>query len=309
MHEKDDVMIAWSRQHKQAFAAAWRRMAQQPLISIFSVLVIGIALALPTSLFVALQNFNLLAGRVNAEPQLSLYLAANASAADAQQTEALLKAHADVASYRFIPRDEALKEMKNGAGINDVLTALEKNPLPDAFIIRAKSSKPDALTALRDEFLKWSKVEHVQLDSVWAKKLASLNSLAQKAVLLLAVLLGVALVAITGNTIRLQILTQKDEIEVGKLIGATNGFIRRPYLYFGALQGLLGGLCALGIVWFSMRWLGANVAELLQLYESDFHLAPLTFNYSLAIAAIAALLGWLGAHGSVGLYLRKIVSA
>ncbi|MEY4728929.1 MAG: hypothetical protein RL020_87 [Pseudomonadota bacterium] len=301
-------MSAWLRQHQRAFAAAWRRMAQQPLVSIFSVLVIGIALSLPTALFVALQNFNALAGRVNAEPQLSLYMANSASAAETQQIETQIKARNDVASYRFIPRDQALKEMKDSAGIADVLTALEKNPLPDAFIIRAKSSKPEALAAMREDILKWPKVEHVQLDSAWAKKLASLNSLAQNAVFLLALILGVALVAITGNTIRLQILTQKDEIEVGKLIGATNSFIRRPYLYFGALQGLLGGLCALAIVFFSARWLGANLIELLQLYDSDYHITPLTPRHGAMITAIATLLGWLGAYGSVSLYFRKMLS-
>jgi cell division transport system permease protein len=301
-------MSAWLRQHQRAFAAAWRRMAQQPLVSLFSVLVIGIALSLPTALFVALQNFNALAGRVNAEPQLSLYMTTSATPTEVQQIETQIKARSDVANYRFIPRDQALKEMKDSAGIADVLTALEKNPLPDAFIVRAKSSKPEALAALREEFLKWPKVEHVQLDSAWAKKLASLNSLAQKLVFLLALILGIALVAITGNTIRLQILTQKDEIEVGKLIGATNRFIRRPYLYFGALQGLLGGLCALLIVFFSARWLGANLIELLQLYDSDFHITPLSPRNGAILAAIAALLGWLGAYASVGLYLRKILA-
>jgi cell division transport system permease protein len=119
-------MSAWLRQHQRAFSAAWRRMAQQPLVSIFSVLVIGIALSLPTALFVALQNFNALAGRVNAEPQLSLYMANSATAAETQQIETQIKARSDVANYRFIPRDQALKEMKDSAGIADVLTALEK---------------------------------------------------------------------------------------------------------------------------------------------------------------------------------------
>ncbi|MGB8339514.1 MAG: permease-like cell division protein FtsX [Burkholderiales bacterium] len=300
-------MTAWLRQHQRAFVAAWRRMVQQPLVSVFSVLVIGIALSLPTALFVALQNFNALAGHVNPEPQLSLYMSTGATAAEVQQTEAQLKSRADVASYRFIARDEALKELKNNAGLADVLTTLEKNPLPDAFIIRAKSSKPESLAAMREEFLKWPKVEHVQLDSAWAKKLVSLNNLAQKTVFLLALIFGIALVAATGNTIRLQILTQKDEIEVGKLIGATNPFIRRPYLYFGAMQGLFGGLCALAIVFFSAHWLGANLVELLQLYETDFHITPLPLRNSALIAGLSALLGWLGSYGSVGMYLRKIL--
>ncbi len=301
-------MSAWLRQHLRAFVAAWRRMAQQPVISLFSVLVIGIALSLPAALFVALQNFNALAGRVNAEPQLSLYMATSASPSEVQQIETQIKARNDVANYRFIPRDQALKEMKDSAGISDVLTALERNPLPDAFIIRAKSSKPEALSALRDELLKWPNVEHVQLDAAWAKKLASINSVMQKAVFLLALILGVALLVITGNTIRLQILTQKEEIEVGKLIGATNGFIRRPYLYFGALQGLLGGLCAWAILFFSLHWLGTNLLELFQLYETDFHLTPLSLNHGGMMTGLAALLGWLGAYGSVGLYLRKIIT-
>ncbi|MGB8857515.1 MAG: permease-like cell division protein FtsX [Burkholderiales bacterium] len=300
-------MTAWLRQHQRAFFAAWRRMAQQPLVSIFSVVVIGIALSLPTALFVALQNFNALAGHINAEPQLSLYMAAGATPAETQQIESQLKARSDVANYRFIAREQALKEMKDSAGIADVLAALEKNPLPDAFIVRAKSSKPEFLAGMREEFLTWPKVEHVQLDSAWARKLASLNSLAQKMVSLLALILGIALVAITGNTIRLQILTQKDEIEVGKLIGATNRFIRRPYLYFGTLQGLLGGLCALGIVFFSIRWLGSNLIELLQLYESDFRIAPLSMRNGAIIAGMSALLGWLGAFVSVAMYFRKIL--
>ena len=159
---------------------------------------------------------------------------------------------------------------------------------------------------LRDELKTWPKFEHVQLDSAWARKLEAMLKFGRLAVLILAILLSFALVAITFNTIRLQILTQREEIEVSKLIGASNGFIRRPFLYFGLVQGLLGGSAAWLIIAVSLGLLNANLADLTQLYASNFSLQQLSSGDSLTLLMFSAYLGWLGALLSVTQHLWQM---
>ena len=298
-------MKTWLRHQRDAFSRAMRRIGQAPLVSLVSVLVIGITLALPVGLYLIIGNLKGIAGRVNAEPQISVFLALDAGTADVQAMEARLKANPAIARFKFISKDDALAEMRTAAGLGDVLDGLDKNPLPHAFLVRGKSSDPAALDALRDELAKLPKADQVQLDSAWARRLASLNAAGEKIVLMLAAALGVALLAVTGNTIRLQILTQRDEIEVGRLIGATDSYVRRPYLYFGALQGFSGGLVALGLAMGALFWLSSNLGDLIQLYLPDFRPA-IRWQIATAVAGLAALLGWLGAYVSVSLYLRQI---
>jgi len=211
-----------------------------------------------------------------------------------------------VHAIRFVPRADALRGLEAATGLSDVVKTLQQNPLPDAFVIEPASGDPAVLDRFRDEARGWPKVAHVQLDSAWARRLAAFMDFGQQAALLLAALLGLALVAVTGNTIRLHILTQREEIEVSKLIGATSAFIRRPFLYFGALQGLSGGLAAWLIVDAAIFLLNDNVARLASLYASDFRLRFLSIDGGLALLGFAALLGWLGAFLSVSLYLRRI---
>ena len=169
-----------------------------------------------------------------------------------------------------------------------------------------KSQDILALETLRDELKKWPKFDHVQLDSAWVRKLEALLKFARLSVLILAVLLSFALVAITFNTIRLQILTQREEIEVSKLIGATNAFIRRPFMYFGLIQGLLGGSTAWLIVTVSLSLLNVSMADLTQLYASNFHLQHLSFGDSITLLGFSAYLGWLGALLSVSQHLWQV---
>lgn len=298
-------MKAWLRHQRDALNRALKRFAQAPLVTLLSVVVIGVTLALPVGLYLMLQNLRGIAGQINVEPQISLFLALDVGAADVQAVEAKLKTHPDIASFRFISKDQALSEMRGAMGLSDILEGLDKNPLPHTFVVRGKFTDPSALERLRDELGKLPKAEHVQLDAAWAKRLASLNLAGEKILLMLAVALGAALLAVTGNTIRLQILTQRDEIEVGRLIGATDGYLRRPYLYFGALQGLFGGLLALILALAALIWLSSNMAELIQIYAPDFHPPGLPWQTGATIVAFAALLGWLGAYASVSIYLRQ----
>jgi cell division transport system permease protein len=187
-----------------------------------------------------------------------------------------------------------------------VIGSLSQNPLPDAFIVHPKPSGAQALEGLRAELAKLPRVEKAQLDSAWAYKLEALLKFGRVLVLILASLLSLALVAITFNTIRLQILTQREEIEVSKLIGATNSFIRRPFLYFGAIQGLLGGIMAWLIISISLLLLNHQVVALAQLYASQFELHTLSLGDSLTLLLFSMYLGWLGAWLSVARHLSHI---
>jgi len=209
-----------------------------------------------------------------------------------------------VKELQFIPREEALARMKASEGLADVIGALPENPFPDAYLVSPADEQPAAMEKLAAEFRKLPQVEHVQLDSAWVRRLDALLRLGRNGVLLLAVLLGVGLVAITFNAIRSQVLAQRAEIEVGRLLGATDSYIRRPFQYYGTLLGLAGGALAWLIVGGVTLWLRVPIGELAALYSLDFLLQPLTLLDSAALLGAAAGLGWLGARLSLGQYLR-----
>ncbi len=288
-------MNNWLRQHRLCLAATFARLARTPLASLLNIGVIGVALALPLAFYVVLVNVQGMARDKTPAPQVSLFLTLEAQTADTQAIENRLKKHAAIAKYRFIPRDQALAELKAKSGLTDVITSLGRNPLPDGFVVDAKENSVAALERLRDEFKTWPKVEYVQLDSAWARRLDATLQLGRLIVLVLGALLAFALVAVTFNTIRLQILTQRAEIEVAKLIGATNPFIRRPFLYYGAMMGLAGGATGWLITWGGLRLLNERLAGLAQLYGSELKLQHLSTPDTLSLCLFAAALGWLGA--------------
>ena len=284
----------------------FRRMFASPLAAFLNILVIGIALSLPTGMYVALKNAQGLVAQLSGTPQISLFLAMNAKTDDIEALRGQLAKHPAIDHAEFVTRAQALEQLKQNGGLADVIGGLNQNPLPDAFIIYPKPVDAQALDALRGELAKRPKVEVAQLDSAWAYKLEALLKFGRMAVLILAGLLSLALVAITFNTIRLQILTRRDEIEVSKLIGATNGFIRRPFLYFGATQGLLGGIMAWLIISLSLLLLNQQLKALSGLYASQFVLQPLSLGDSLSLLLFSLYLGWLGAWLSVARYLSQI---
>ena len=299
-------MKNWLSQHAQTLWLALKRLKQNPFASLLNISVIGIALSLPGGLYVLLNNLESLSRQVSGEPQISLFLSMQAASAEVSQIQARLKNHPGVRNFQFVPRDQALRELQKAAGIADVVQSLTQNPLPDAFIIHAKDSSADALQRLRDEFRSWPNTAHVQLDSLWAQRLEALLRLGKFVILLLAILLSFALVAVTFNTIRLQILTHREEIEVAKLIGATHRFIRRPFLYIGALQGLAGGVVAWAIVAVSIQVLNIGIADLTRLYTTNFQLNQPNTSDSVSLMLFSAWLGWLGAWMSVSKHLHQI---
>jgi len=299
-------MKSWLMHHLYVLQYTIKRLQLTPVSSLLNVLVIGVALSLPTGGYVLLQNVQSLSDNLVGIPQISVFLGMTASQDDIAQYTKQLQQHAGVSRVEFVPREKALQQLQQSTGLADVTAGLTQNPLPHAFIIYPKSKDAPSMEALRDELRTWPKFEHVQLDSAWARKLEALLKFGRLAVLILAVLLSFALVAITFNTIRLQILTQREEIEVSKLIGASNSFIRRPFLYFGLAQGLLGGSAAWLIITTSLSLLNGSLTELTQLYSSNFILHYLSLGDSLTLLMFSAYLGWLGALLSVSQHLWQI---
>ena len=300
--------MIWLHQHWQAFRLAISRLATSPVTTLLSLIAIGVALALPAGGWMLLDNAMKLARSTptaSQMPQISVFMSLRADRKAAREIEAWLKKREGVASVRLVPREDTLARMRTADGLSDVLDALPGNPFPDTFVVAPADDRPEHMEALAAEFRKLPKVEHVQLDSAWARRLDALLKLGRTGVLMLALLLGVGLVAITFNIIRLQVLSQRAEVEVSRLLGATDAFIRRPFIWFGALLGLLGGLAAWLIVGAAALWLTGPVGELARLYGLDISLTPPGDADAAILLGAATLLGWIGALLSLRQALRE----
>ncbi len=299
-------MMSLLNPHIRVAQTALQRMFSSPVSGFLNILVIGIALSLPAGMYVLLQNVQGLVTQVSGPPQISLFLTLDATSEEIAQLRKSLMQNSAINNAVFVSRDVALKNLGQSNGLTDVIAGLESNPLPDAFVITPKSARAKTLNELRSELQTLPHVELAQLDSAWAYKLEAILEFTRILILILASLLSLALIAITFNTIRLQIMTQHNEIEVAKLIGATNTFIRRPFLYFGAMQGLLGGITAWLIITLSLYLLKQPLATLSQLYASNFSLHPLSPGDSLTLMLFSLYLGWIGAWLSVTRHLSEI---
>jgi cell division transport system permease protein len=295
---------AWLSQHGAALASAFRRLWSAPLNTLLSLLVMGIVLTLPAFGYVLLDNLRDLGRNISGVQQISLFMSLDASRKEVAEIENQLK-QAATGTWRFVPKEEALKHMQANEGMAEIVASLPRNPLPDAFIVEPTNTEPAALEILRKEIAGWPNVAHVQLDSAWVKRFDAFLRIARLALWMLAGIFAAGLIAVTFNTIRLQVMAQAAEIEVARMIGATDTFIRRPFYYFGALQGVLGGLLAAALVVGALRLLAGPVGELAALYGTSFALRLPVPAEVAALAGIGAVLGWLGAQLSVSLSLRK----
>ena len=298
-------MIIFFAQHQAALLDALRRLCATPLNTTLSLLVIGIALALPSAGWVVLDNLRSITGSASGTQQVSIFMALDAGKKDIAEIEARLREN-KAGNWRLVTKDEALKRLQANEGMSEIIASLPKNPLPDAFVVEPGNSQPETLEQLAKTFAGWPKVAHVQLDSAWVKRFDAFLRIGKLSITLLASLFAAALIAVTFNTIRLQILGQAAEIEVAKLIGATDAFIRRPFFYFGALQGVLGGLFAALLVSAGGVLLTTPVSELVALYGGSFMLHGLSAAGIGVLAGVGAALGWLGAWLSLAIHLRRL---
>ena len=298
-------MRVWLQHHRLSLAQTIARLARSPFATTLNVTAIGVALALPFGVYCLLANLESVSHKVSVDPQLTVFLARDAGKAEVALVEGRLKGARGVRSVRFISRDAALADLGRSSGMGEMIASLPQNPLPDAFVVTLSTSDPVLADRLELEFKSLPKVGYVQADSAWVRRLDALLRLGRTGVTLLAGLLAIALVAVTFNTIRLQILTQRDEIELCRLIGATHAYIRRPFFYLGSLLGLMGGIAALGIVIAGLAFLNRDLGALAQLYGSDFRLGLPKVNEMGTVLGTAATLGWLGAYLSVSKHLLE----
>lgn len=298
-------MKQWLNQHAQALQLVLRRMRRNLVATLMMCSVMGVTLCLPGMLYVVVDNLDRLAGDVQSGSQISLFFKLDATQDMIAAVEQQLQQHADIASYRFVGKDEAWQALQDKTGMAEAAAKLEQNPLPDAFFVEPETADPFRIGQLQSEMQQWQGVELAQVDASWIKRLYALLELGRKAILVLASLLGFALLAIIGNTIRLQILTQREEIEVSRLIGATDSFIRRPFLYAGALYGLCGGLVAWLLLIGVIGLFNHSVAELAALYASNFRLQLPVWQPMLSLLLGAMALGWVGSYVAVNRSLAR----
>ncbi|MFN7221123.1 MAG: permease-like cell division protein FtsX [Burkholderiales bacterium] len=298
-------MSAWFNAHQQALARATARLRAQPLASLLSTFVIAIAIVLPLGLYIVFNNVVSATSRLNTDPNMNVFMKLAATDAEVKAVENKLRIMPNTASTAYVSRDVALAELKKRANVADLIAGLETNPLPHAFTLRLKSTEPATIAAMRAEIAALPTVETVTVDFEWARKLARFARFAERVVMLLGALLSAAVVFVVGNTIRLQMLTQKDEIIVARLIGATRRFVRRPFLYFGFLQGALAGLFALAMVVAGTAWVVGEIRALAESYGS-FAVQGITADLAIAVVLGAGALGWIGAYASVGMYWRQV---
>ncbi|MES2148157.1 MAG: permease-like cell division protein FtsX [Pseudomonadota bacterium] len=305
-------MKSWLRQHRFALGAALGNLGKAPGSFLFNVVVVAIALALPFAGLTLLDNVRPMSEQLSVDPEISLFLKPGASRDEAVALAPVLRGALGTHKGRivFVAREQALESLKSKSGLSDVLATLGDNPLPDGYVLKLDGFKSAAEAAevdtLAERLRALPAVDTVQVDSAWVKRLAALLGVLRLVLLLLAGTLGTVVIAVVFNTIRLQVLTQRDEIAVSKLIGATDAFIHRPFYYTGALLGLCAGALALGAVTLALRPLNGAIAEFARLYASEFQLAPLAPLGIAALLAASAGLGLVGALLSVQRHLARL---
>ena len=302
------IISAWRKHHVTSASGAFKRLLATPVQTLMTTLVAAIALALPATLWLCLGNIERLGDQWDTQPKLSAFLHLRAQPAAIKQLQTKVGQMAEVAEVEYLSPAQALASFEQQSGLEDVLAGLEDNPLPPTFIITPSNLalNPAQLHGLAERIRQERIVESVALDMDWVRRLRAMMDLGQQVVLALAGLLGLGALLAIGNTIRLAIESRKEEIIVTKLVGGTNGFVRRPFLYCGLWYGLIGAILACILVTAGFISLSGTVATLANTYATTFALQGLTAGSTLIILGAGTLLGWLGAWLAVGRHLHQI---
>jgi cell division transport system permease protein len=296
----------WRRHHARVARQSWSRLFATPLPTLITLAVLAIALALPGFLLTGLKNVQTLSEGWDHEPRISLYLspALDDAAADRFSRELLLRD--DLAAVDLISREQGLLEFRELSRFGNIVDLLDENPLPAVITVQPLDQGLAALPLLKAQLQALDEVDEAVLDLEWLQRLSAFVQLTKRAVLVLGLLLAMAVLLVVGNTIRVSIESRRDEIIVAKLVGGTDAWVRRPFLYSGAWYGLLGAMLAWCLIQFSLLTLKEPVSELARLYLSDFEPTGLGLVGSLILLLTSLLLGWLGAWLAVGHHLREI---
>lgn len=289
-------MNTWLNYHAQALKLVLRRFKTSKLSTLLICLAIGVTLTLPCLLYAVLDSVSGLVTNVKSESQISVFLKLDHNEGAVATIKSALNNNAGIKTFKFVSKKDALKNLQAADANKGMLNSLENNPLPDAFFIEPTQFDNDSVESLKSAISKLDGVEEVIVDGAWLKRLNALLALGQKALTIVVSLLAFALVAVIGNTVRMQILTQQAEINLSQLIGATKSFIRRPFLYAGALYGLLGGLFALVLTIVVITLFNQSLAPLAAEYQANFALHLPSFIDCLLICTLALSLGVIAAY-------------
>lgn len=299
------MIRVWLAQHWFVFVATFKRLLATPITSLLSVIIMGISLSVPVSIYVLVENLQAIANERNS-PQMSIFLRNDAKQDDIDRIRQDLEQYPQIIGLEFVTKDVALQQLLEKNELPDIAINLPHNPLPDAFVIALSENTLENLKQLQENLKGKPEIKYVQFDSAWIEQFSALLELGHSIILMITMISSIAIIAVMFNTIRLQIATKHDEIEISKLIGATDSFIRRPFLYFGALQGLAGGAIAWLIVLLLIHLINEQLILFLRFYEMEFVLESLSTENGLSLLFFSTWLGWLGARLSVSNHLWRI---
>jgi len=300
-------LTIWFTRHVSTSIGSLGRLFRQPFASLMIILVIAVTLAIPASLNLIVKNAHSISSGWENALDFSVYLHRDVSESDAASIANLILQRADVASVELITAGEALTEFKALSGFGKALDHLTENPLPHTLVVRPSSaSTAQSMVLLQEELGNIPEADIVQVDTEWVQRFHAILDIVRQAIVIGASLLGIAIVIIIGNTIRLDIQNRREEIEVTKLIGASNAFVRRPFLWSGFWYGLFGGLLAVGLVHLGLFLLEPTVARLAGLYQSSIVIMSLSAVEMLALLGTGIALGLVGSWSAAARHMRRI---
>jgi len=303
-----DKFHAYRNLHAHALFSSLGRLVASRFSSVMTVIVLAIAISLASGFYILVANLQQLASNLEASNQISLFLRDEVSEARAQKFADGVRQNPDIQEVKLITKEQALAEFESFSGFGEAVKALEKNPLPIVIQVLPKNSmaSEQALEDLLDNFGRAAEVDIVRMDMQWVKRLKSIMEVARRGVILLSLLLGAGVLFITANTIRLELHNRRDEVVIAKLVGATNGFIHRPFLYSGFWIGFFSGVTAWFIVTIIMLILKQPVETLSRLYDDGFHVLFFGFTETLALLFISSVLGVVGSWIVLHFQLRQL---
>jgi cell division transport system permease protein len=293
--------------HYQMLLKALQRSHASMLSTLMMFLVIGVTLILPSISFLVVQNLKSISETIQHESQISIFLKKDISIDAKNKIEKDLKSRIEINNYHYVRKEEAWPKLQKSMGFNESNNGLSENPLPDAFFVSPNTVNPNQIVILKSSLDRLEGVDQVVVDTGWVKKLNSVLHLANKAIFLASILLASMLTVVIGNTIRLQMTSHHEEIELSKLIGATNQFIRRPFLYSGFIYGLGGGLTAALSLKLIVIFLNQTVVEVEALYGAQFIIVDLTLVQYLSIVGSSILIAVAASFISINQSIKKLM--
>ena len=306
--DKPNALTSYVSHHQKTYKATFKQLLEQPLASFFTCAVIGIAFVLPALLAIILTNIQSVQHNWDGSAQITLFLKKGVPTLDGNILSDTIANKPSITSSHFVDNDTALDEFKDRFELQEAVDFLDENPLPHVILVQPdKSLKSiEHIEQIKDSLLKFPEVEGALLDVMWVQRLNSITELLQRAASVIALMLGAAVILILGNTIRLFIENRKEEIAVVKLVGGTDAFVRRPFLYMGVFFGFGGSVIAWVLINITLYMLNGPIEDLAHSYQSTYNLSGFSFESTLLLIILGMLLGWFGAWLSVRKHLDDI---